>query len=146
MTSAEVKNPGLSKENDILDVTLKFTTLGIIPNTAQKKKNELENADTRRRTIKTQNNSYYYPNNALIINKQNKENECNDKHEHYHEEQQKTKSLDIRITTRNPRESQQSVRGVNSIAPKIGMRILRGEGGVLPSVGASEWVVSSNEG
>ena len=30
-------------------------------------------------------------------------------------------------------------------ALKIGMRILWGEGGVLPSVGVSEWVVSGNE-
>ena len=58
MTLAEAKTPGLSKENDILDVTLRR-----IPNTAQeKKKNELENADrpTRRQTIQKQNN-------ALII-------------------------------------------------------------------------------
>ena len=38
------------------------------------------------------------------------------------------------------------MRGVHSIAPKIGMRILGGEGMGLPSGGQGKWVVSSNEG
>ena len=47
----------------------------------------------------------------------------------------------------NPRRKlRERVRGVTPIAPKTGMRILWGEGGVLPCVGVSEWVVSGNEG
>ena len=35
---------------------------------------------------------------------------------------------------------------MNPIAPKIGMRILWGEGVVLPRGGVDKWVVSGNEG
>ena len=35
---------------------------------------------------------------------------------------------------------------MNLIAPKIGMRILWGDGVVLPSGGEGKWVVSGNEG
>ena len=38
------------------------------------------------------------------------------------------------------------MRGITPIAPKTGMRILCGEGVVLPRGGVGEWVVSGHEG
>ena len=38
------------------------------------------------------------------------------------------------------------MRGITPIALKTGMRILWGEGVVLPRRGVGEWVVSGNEG
>ena len=58
----------------------------------------------------------------------------------------KNENLATQITTSKSKRKLQIARGVNPIEPKIGMRILWGEGGVLPSVGVSEWVASGNEG
>ena len=49
----------------------------------------------------------------------------------------KNENLAIQITSKSKRKLQ-IARGVNPIEPKIGMRILWGEGGILPSVGVSE--------
>ena len=58
----------------------------------------------------------------------------------------KNENLATQITTSKSKRKLQIARGVNPIEPKIGMRILWGEAGVLPSMGVSEWVASGNEG
>ena len=55
-------------------------------------------------------------------------------------------TLVIPTITSNPRRKQESTRGVTPIALKTGMRILWGEGVVLPCGGVVEWVVSGRVG